>query len=634
MPKQTTNQLYRKRATKWENRHVIAVDGEGYTTPDGRHIYNLLSSSNGKYLHDDNGLSTDSIFEFLLSGSDPNDITVIFGGSYDANMWLRDVPFKQLVHLWNEGCCYYKHFKITYIPRKVFTITEWEYTKNQKPKRGRSITIWDVIGFFQSSFVKACKLWLGDLPILAEIQSMKEQRNSFDAQSIDSVLDYNTKECELLCLLMYQLFDALDEAEIVLARYDGAGAIAGALFKKYNVKDYIPEQNNYSYYALMQAAYAGGRIEALKVGRIKRPVYNYDLNSAYPWAATYLPDLTTSDWIESDELNDDPFSLVEVSWSCSKRSLYPVFYRESNGLILYPQAGSGVYYACEIQNFEPGEYTIHRVINLVRNTDKKPFDFIPTTYSQRLSFKRQGKMAANALKLGLNSVYGKLAQQEGFQSEDEIKIPSTHCLAYAGMITALVRSTIYKVCMQSPESIIAIATDGIFSQTELNLDEGVGLGQWSKSVWAGMTIVQPGVYWLHNESEDLASYEHKYRGFNAGTLKLEDILAKWQANEESLSVSTTRFMGLGGSLARRDFYEHWTRWETSPRTISLRSKGKRSYAGDITKLYNMLQPTTPRLPLDANMLSCPYPVKWIDGTNDLRNEDNLLIETELFDSFE
>ena len=144
-------------------------------------------------------------------------------------MILRDVPRDQLQILWSTGMVYWKGFQIMWASRKKFTVKQVGKGKN------KSFVLWDVIGYFQSSFVVACEKWLGDLDVLKDIQEMKLKRSEFKSEDIESIVEYNKKECILLVLLMDRLFASLDEAEVELKRYDGAGSIAAALLLKNNV---------------------------------------------------------------------------------------------------------------------------------------------------------------------------------------------------------------------------------------------------------------------------------------------------------------------------------------------------------------------------------------------------------------
>ena len=92
-------------------RHIIAWDGEGANV-DGVHIFNLLSNSLGQYIHDDSGLSTNHCFEFFIQNNPADAIHVIFGGGYDVNMILRDLPRNKVEELWKKGRCKWKQWKI------------------------------------------------------------------------------------------------------------------------------------------------------------------------------------------------------------------------------------------------------------------------------------------------------------------------------------------------------------------------------------------------------------------------------------------------------------------------------------------------------------------------------------------
>ena len=84
--------------TKWERRKIVAWDGEGANLADGRHVYNLLANSEGTMIYKAGGLSTVQVLTFFLKHGDPKAINVIFGGSYDVNMFLEDLPYDKLLH--------------------------------------------------------------------------------------------------------------------------------------------------------------------------------------------------------------------------------------------------------------------------------------------------------------------------------------------------------------------------------------------------------------------------------------------------------------------------------------------------------------------------------------------------------
>lgn len=629
---------YVKEPSKWERRSIVAWDGEGanlvcnrcsgiggYDYRDANddrirewavckdchasgtiHVYNLLANSNNDLIINLEGLSTIEVFDFFMTHSNPRDINVIYGGSYDINMILKDVPKDKLQRLWDSGSCYWNHYRIIWATRKKFSVQK----VGPNNKIVKSFVLWDVIGYFQSSFVVACQRWLGELPVLDDIQSMKLQRSTFKSEDIDSIIEYNKKECLLLVLLMERLFSSLDEAEVKLVRYDGAGSIAAALLKKHNIKDHkgkIPAGIN----KMAQYAYSGGRIEAVKCGTTtkKTKVYRYDINSAYPAATLTLPSYVGATWIKEKEWDGSNNSLVQVRYHFDKEApFYPLWYRDNHGGISYPRQGRGIYWGAEVANlfkyYEEGkDFEIEWAINCTLNNDTKPFTFNKNLYELRKKFKAEGSMASESLKLGLNSEYGKLVQQAGWK---EGRIPTYHQLLWGGQITAYTRAKLFDAAMQNPKEVISFATDAVFTTAPLDLDIGGELGQWTFDLFQGITIVQAGVYFL----DDNGSWYEKFRGFDKGSLKREEIIKCWEEGAE-YEAELTRFVGLGSSLASTDF-SIWRTWKTDKRKLDVRPTGKR-IPGKRSDYHKGLRVTSACPNITPDELSEPYPIVWLDG---------------------
>lgn len=631
-----------KPKSKWERRRIVAWDGEGYTLEDGvTHVYNLLANSHNHYIMDHTGLDTEKIFAFLLHESDPKAINVIYGGSYDVNMFLKDIPLQTLATLWTSGTCYWRNYKIQYAHRKKFSIREQLSTG-----KGRSFVLWDVLGYFQASFVDACKKWMGDMPIFDEIQKMKLQRSTFTEAQFSEVVSYNRTECYLLVELVTNLFNAMDEAGITLRRYDGAGSIASYLLMVNDVKSHkgvIPI--GVQHWAA--CAYSGGRIEAPKVGNLEDGrVFRYDINSAYPSSCITLPSFRESTWVDTVRWFGNPYSLVKVRWCWKEAPFYPLWYREANGSILYPREGTGIFWGVELIGLPQDQYQVIECTTPTLPDKTKPFEFIQDVYETRLMFKQRGSMASEALKLGMNSIYGKLAQQAGWKEEKRDSIPTYHNLAWAGLITAMTRKRMYEAAMQQPDKVIAFATDAVISTVPLDLELGEGLGKWTADIFDGITIVQPGVYWLRKGNE----WQAKYRGFDKGSLSRYLIAGTWydwdrgmacilcssEQECDHIHAKLTRFIGLGGALMSTEFYKHWTHWEAMERRLTIIPSGKRRGTDD-TSYYEKLCDTVAVEPVDAEVLSLPYPIAWLGGSPISRPTENgidvRIIEEEEIDSY-
>lgn len=617
---------YKKQPSKWERRSVVAWDGEGANDDNGYHIYNLLANSKGDTLLNFSGLDTEQVFEFFLNNSKESDINVIYGGSYDVNMILKDVNYNTLQVLWDTGSCYWRNYRILWAPRKKFTVQK--VTMNNTVLK--TFVLWDVIGYFQSSFVIACEKWLGKLPVLEDIQSMKEQRSSFKAEDIEEIKEYNQKECYLLVMLVERLFASLDECGIKLSRYDGAGSIAAALLKMNNIQKYKGEVPSWVY-RWAQYAYSGGRIEAIKCGTTTKPtsIFRDDINSAYPFACLSLPSYIDATWKQEDEWDGTNNSMVRIKYHFSKEAqFYPLWYRDHNGGISYPRVGEGVYWGAEVANlykyYQEGlDFEVLWSINCTLKDDTKPFAFLADTYEQRKIFKDKKSMASESLKLGMNSVYGKVVQQAGYRGG---RIPTYHQLLWGGQITAYTRAKLFDAAMQQPNDIISFATDAIFTTKQLELDTGSELGEWSVDEFQGITIVQAGVYFLdcrnhHNTKGickhcgqeypmDNTKWAEKYRGFDKGSLSRDEIVRCWETGEK-YEASLTRFVGLGSALMSSDF-SIWRTWSSDKRSLDIRPTGKR-ISNSRTDYSKGLRLTKASPNITGDTLSEPYLVVWIDG---------------------
>jgi hypothetical protein len=604
--------------SRWEKRNVVAWDGEGAEV-NGVHVYNLMCNSLGRYIHNDEGLSTVHCLDFMLDCNSGSAINVVFSGGYDVNMLLRDLAQPYIQILWKEGRVLWGPYRITYKQRKVFSVARWDRSRK---KFGNSFVLWDVFGFFQGSFVKACRKWLVDDDSIEVIDAMKRRRAEFTVEDFDEIRRYCFQECEMLVLLVQELFKSLDGAGLQLRRFDGAGAIAGAMLRQNNIKPHIPHPPTHIYKAV-QLAYAGGRIEAVQAGNREAPIWKYDINSAYPAAMIELPSWKDATWQTEQYPSAEKeciASLVAVEWSYREEApVYPLFFRAHDGTILFPRTGTGIYWKSEYYNltryFQEGvDYEVLYTLNAYSPTPEiRPLAWIQGAYDTRLALKRQGNMAQEAIKLGINSIYGKFAQQEGYvEGVDGVRderFPTYHCLAWASMATAATRSIMYSASVGKAESVVAYATDAVLTTEPLErLTVGDGLGEWSAEQYDGCTIVQAGVYWLKDPAT--GDWTSKYRGFDQDSLYRDDVVAGWRDGLPTLPVRLTRFMGMGSALNRTDFAGIWRTWHTETRQLDLSPKGKRTPRN--TNFHEQLCRTDPVLNVSTGW-SAPYPVLWMDG---------------------
>jgi DNA polymerase elongation subunit (family B) len=133
----------------------------------------------------------------------------------------------------------------------------------------------------------------------------------------------------------------------------------------------------------------------------------------------------------------------------------------------------------------------------------RPFEFIRDRFHERRRIQDESERAGKydirekAIKLPLNSIYGKLAQSVGTQG----KVPPLANPYYAAATTAYCRRRLVEAALIDPHSIVFFATNGIVSTRELHGLERVrrkgdlvNLGDWEYREANGGLFVLPGVY--------------------------------------------------------------------------------------------------------------------------------------------
>lgn len=602
--------------TEWAGTHrkfhemgFVGIDGEGYTDKEtNKHYYFLLANSNGDWISDAEGLNSFDIFEFLFESDTGKDVMVIYGGSYDFNLWLKDLPIENIRELQAKNKTNYFPFQIECIPRKYFTLR----LLGKNGKTIKSVTIWDVIGYFQMKFTKAIKQYLNvDEEEYEYIAIHKDGRSFFELGQFDEILAYCQLELKYLVRIMDKFKQLVVDLGFILRRYDGAGSLASAIHSKMQTKNYLNRSLDIE---ATQYAFSGGRIEPIRTGHYKGPIYKYDIRSAYPSAIARLPDISKAEWEETNGLN--PFGIYAVAYEGSNLALaHPLFHREKDH-IFFPSKTIGWHYGTEILPIDDDKYEILNGFVPMGEGKERPFAWVEDYYYQRLDLKQSGDAGEKVIKLGLNSLYGKFAQQVGWRIEGgKVKPPAYHQLYFAGWITAYTRGLIWEAIKNDLDAIIGIETDGIFSTRPLNVKLGTGLGEWELEEYDEIVYVQNGLYWLGLNGEWVV----KTRGMDSGQLELDDLLQAYsdlRLGTKPIAIGeTTKFITYGTAV-QRDIWPLWNQWVKETKEVTLIPTGKRRIPlnlqiEDYARCRNELVESLPAIP--SLIVSGKYGIPWIDG---------------------
>ena len=528
----TRKQLARQQQTPEQRNKIhpfMSVDGEGGGTDRlGRQHYQLMMAAGAtgeRHMthRDSKPLSVIDCLEFLLSlPAQPILVSFYFG--YDVTQILRGIgripTLRRILDPpqseYGPRSTYWGDYAITYQQGQYFRVARLD-RRGPKPAviKGSTRTVYDAFGFFQCSFVKAINDWkIGSDAERAIIDKNKKLRNEF-SELTEEIIDYCELECRLLAMLMTALREVCTEAGISPKQWSGAGWLATALFEKHGIpkrpltaKEAAAEAARKPGKNLKSAprrpprdpeferaanfAYYGGHFEVSRIGAIGGPVYEYDINSAYPAAMPELPCPLHTRWQHrprARHLPKDGIYLAKITFTHPDGPWCGLPFRHNGGLF-WPFDGTGWYWSCEIDATRRCLGTkIIRVYDLwiaQRCCDCRLYDWVPALYEER---RRIGsKTRGYPLKIGSAALSGKHAQRSG-------RGPYHDAVA-AGLITATTRASLIEAVGHDPKAVAMLATDAVFSTRPLPLDIGDGLGQWeAKPLWPDFFIAQPGVYW-------------------------------------------------------------------------------------------------------------------------------------------
>jgi predicted Zn-ribbon and HTH transcriptional regulator len=601
------------------NHPIIGIDGEGYSTDDGEHLYTYLAAvdENGKCWGEkwnSNGLTHDECCDLLL-GLPRDSLKFGYMISYDMTKILQPLPAidryrlmrpderkrrfcKDCKHSWNvvksdcPKCGGSKIHELTTVvvwgkrgynyQQGSYSFCEGQTEKGKKKGWQYSVKIWDCFRFFQGPFVDALDNWdVGTKEERDHIRSMKLQRGSFINVDPVEIKHYCKRECELLGKMMRKVLDAHEDVGLDLAgQFQGAGATASALLKKYEITKYKTpcfDALDREMQRAVMCAFFGGRFENSIVGVVKKPVWGYDIASAYPYAETFLPCLVCGYWehvkgrgvmraIEEASLACCHYRVADMSDRVRMQTAWmPLPYRDEKGSICYPCNCTGWAWKPEALSAIAGwgnHITIDEAWIYRTNCDHQPFSFIPQVYRERIKWGKEGK--GIVLKLGANATYGKTAQNVG-------KKPFNDWI-WAGNTTAQCRGQINNlICLYSDRwNALSIATDGLYGLEEIDTPKPVDtgtyglldpkgkpkepLGGWEgKADPDGLFIAKPGLYF--SLKEDIAQKDVRARGIGRRDTfeqreKLIDGFLQWDREnyEYHIELDTRRFCGIKNSV--------------------------------------------------------------------------------------
>lgn len=596
-----------------EAREFVAWDGEGQNVDgvDKPQHYVLFGSSHSDPVVSESHIHTFTLLDHILRVGieHPTAFHVGFAFGYDSNMIIRSLHENAIEQLHKTGKLALRRmgrrYFINYIPGKWFSISRYgeNYDRKRNPHDKVTVKIYDLFSFFNSSFIAAYEKYVGPVPDV--VRDGKANRNNFADLSAEYVLTYWRREIQMLVELANELRKRLYGADLPIREWHGPGALASYANRKHGVRQYMRQCPDPVREAA-RYAYAGGRFEMFQLGRREGPIYSLDINSAYPHGIRMLPSLNGGEWVYVRQPKRlARFGVYRIrlhprhGGSFLERAPGPLFHRDKMGNISFPWMLEGWYWSPEAR----AASKLHNA-ELVEGWEyvgwsglDRPFQWVEDTYALRRQWKADKNPAELALKLLLNSLYGKMAQRVGWD-QDKRTAPVWHQLEWAGWVTSNTRAMLWdamwRILARDRKGLLAVETDGLYTTVppehvignssdggdqsgNCRVESSTELGGWEIDVYDEILYVQSGLAWLRKGDNWIC----KRRGLDARTFQLDacrDYLRSLQPGKEWLPYvgQTTRFIGMGAALASSlPTKSRLGLWETVNREIRPGQGGKR-----------------------------------------------------------
>ena len=438
-----------------ELRPVYALDTE---TWDGN-IF-LIADSDGRYLDQ---ITPKSVISWLFYKKYEGKWCFFYNLSYDAEVILKLLG-AELERYKRTGKLEFKFgkYRIVYYPEKCLKITAGHH----------SVIFYDIAQFYHSGLVDAYKNNIGKLS--EEYLEIKTKRSSFSPtyyrRNTNAVRQYCIDDCIKTKKLSEYWIKLFHKA---FGFYPARGLSSGYLAEKVLVNHGIdiPKFDSIPYQIQEMAyrSYYGGRFEILKRGFIGK-AYLYDINSAYPYAITQIPDLSKGKWIKRKSIHPKAkLGFFKIRVNIPDCKYIPSFPFRTKHDIIFPSGEFETYVtlaelqACESKTF----YRILEGYQFIPNSDIYPYrDFIEKLYQKRLELKEQNNPLQLPIKIILNSIYGKTGQSVYH------KIGNLFNPVIFAFITGFCRAQLYIFVRKKgmERDVVFFATDSICTTKKLDVN--------------------------------------------------------------------------------------------------------------------------------------------------------------------
>ena len=467
---------------------VIGLDTE---TLHGR--IRLLCASDGRTLIDP---SVDDLVKFLARVEYRSSVNFFYNIRYDFESMVKGMSPDQLTALRRQQKVNAGGFSLTMIPKKMFTV------RVQK----RSYSFFDLAQYFTKSgrfrsLDDVAAEYLGERKMGGiDRARLGEEPKYWDEIGMNTVAAYCHRDALLTARLGELLQKTWGEATgLYPRRYVSKAGLSKQYFRR---RVDIPSYQRVPYGAkeFSLEAYSGGRFECLTKGNI-RDATSIDINSAYPYEISRLPDLGKGRWKRArGEVHPDAalgFYRVEVHVQADHCA--PLWFRRGRIQRLQYPVGAwvGTYTKRELEVLPHFAYTILAGWEFFPNPLRFPFaEEIARLHELK---ERAVGYERELWKITMNSLYGCFYEKWKRPEDKRLRSGVLFNSVYAAEITAGTRVKVWQEAQKYGRRVASISTDGMLIEGEVRYPDAAPLGEFALKKCGPVLILRSGIYRVGDE---------------------------------------------------------------------------------------------------------------------------------------
>jgi hypothetical protein len=526
------------------------------------------------------------LLEFLTWRKYEGKICWFWNKRYDFEGAISFLNEHDLRELYREGKTRYGIFKISYIPDKFFRISI------PRSRGHRSFTFYDLAQFYSDHLDNVARRLLGKSKAPIDYDRL-ENDPDYVVENFANIQEACVQHATITKELGDLLIQKLIKHRIPISRPYSKAYLAQRFFIN---ECFIPFTRDRKILEMGFDAYAGGWFEVFKRGHFDR-LYEYDINSAYPYEISKLIGIDLGKWVFKKDLDlEATYGFIKCRINLN-RSPHPIRFK-FDGENFYPLGKWDTTITLDEARFildhEIGSIEVKRACYYYPNTIKHPFNWaVRNLYEKRRS--ASDPTENYLLKIVLNSIYGKFFQlnpsrkDEGRWQGGKLFNP-----IYASIITANVRLRILRAIVDDPDKAVGVHTDSVLSMEPLDIRLGDDLGDFQLKHKGEGIVLGSGIY-------QILGQKRACRGFTR-SLDLLELIERYP-EADKFSIPQHRPIHLGEIIthSRKFTIDDLNRIETIPKVLDINFDRKRFWLGMFRRARDLLRVSHDSRPLFTNL---------------------------------